>query len=105
MQHQKHRTNFRADRPKFVKKASNRPIGFKGYYVEVRDDEDPLRAYRKMKKWIKEDRFVERVKEKSTFRKPSEIKREKAKQKKIVLRKLRRERDDNRFMGRTKRGR
>ena len=52
-----------------------------------------------MKKWIKEDRFVERVKEKSTFRKPSEIKREKAKQKKIVLRKLRRERDDNRFMG------
>ena len=85
MQHQKHRTNFRADRPKFVKKASNRPIGFKGYYVEVRDEEDPLRAYRKMKKWIKEDRFVERVKEKSTFRKPSEIKREKAKQKKIVL--------------------
>ncbi len=105
MQHQKHRTNFRPDRPKFVKKASNRPIGFKGYYVEVRDDEDPLRAYRKMKKWIKEDRFVERVKEKSTFRKPSEIKREKEKQKKIVLRKLRRERDDNRFMGRTKRGR
>ena len=99
MQHQKHRTNFRPDRPEFVKKASNRPIGFKGYYVEVRDDEDPLRAYRKMKKWIKEDRFVERVKEKSTFRKPSEIKREKEKQKKIVLRKLRRERDDNRFMG------
>ena len=103
MQHQKHRTNFRADRPKFVKKASNRPIGFKGYYVEVRDEEDPLRAYRKMKKWIKEDKFVETVKAKSVFMKPSEKKREKAKQKKLVLRKLRRERDDNRNLGRTNR--
>ena len=105
MQHQKHRTNFRPDRPKFVKKPSSRPLGFHGYYVEVRDGEDPLRAYRKMKKWIKEDRFVENIKDRSVFRKPSEIKREKAKKKALVLKKLRRERDDNRFMGRLKRGR
>ena len=87
------------------KHKTKRPTGFSGYYVDVPEGGDAMRAYRKMKKWIKEDRFVERVKEKSTFRKPSEIKREKEKQKKIVLRKLRRERDDNRFMGRTKRGR
>jgi hypothetical protein len=37
--------------------------------------------------------------------KPSEKKREKAKEKRLVLRKLRRERDDNRFMGRVSRGR
>ena len=103
MQHQKHRTNFRPDRPKFVKKESSRPIGFKGYYVEVRDGEDPLRAYRKMKKWIKEDKFVETVKEKGTYRKPSEIKREKNKQRAITLRKLRRERDSMVNLGRTNR--
>ena len=33
------------------------------------------------------------------------LKREKAKKKALVLKKLRRERDDNRFMGRLKRGR
>ena len=77
MQYQKNKSNFTNGRPKFVKKTSNRPLGFHGYYVEVRDGEDPMRAYRKMKKWIKEDKFVETVKEKGTYRKPSEIKRHK----------------------------
>jgi|TARA_R110001592_G_scaffold9047_7_gene48534 ribosomal protein S21 len=103
MQYQKNKTNFNSNKPRFVKKESTRPLGFHGYYVEVRDGEDPLRAYRKMKKWIKEDKFVETVKAKSVFMKPSEKKREKAKEKKLVLRKLRRERDENVFMGRIKR--
>jgi|TARA_S200000501_G_C20182466_1_gene465030 ribosomal protein S21 len=103
MQYQKNKSNFTNGRPKFVKKTSNRPLGFHGYYVEVRDGEDPMRAYRKMKKWIKEDKFVETVKEKGTYRKPSEIKREKNKQRAITLRKLRRERDSMVNLGRTNR--
>ena len=82
---------------------SNRPLGFHGYYVEVPPGGDALRAYRKIKRWIKEDRFIETISEKSHFQKPSEIKREKEKQRIKVLRKLRRERDDNRMMGRTNR--
>lgn len=82
---------------------SNRPLGFHGYYVEVPPGGDAVRAYRKIKRWIKEDRFIETIREKSHFQKPSEIKREKEKQRKKVLRKLRRERDDNRMMGRTNR--
>ena len=62
-------------RPKFKK--TERPSGFHGCYVEVREGEDAVRAYRKIKRWIKEDKFVETVKEKGTYRKPSEIKREK----------------------------
>ena len=103
MQYQKNKSNFTNGRPKFVKKTSNRPLGFHGYYVEVRDGQDPMRAYRKMKKWIKEDKFVETVKEKGTYRKPSEIKREKNKQRAITLRKLRRERDSMVNLGRTNR--
>ena len=56
-----------------------------------------------MKKWIKEDKFVETVKAKSVFQKPSEIKREKAKERRMTLRKLRRERDSNINMGRINR--
>ena len=103
MQHQKNRINFTNSKPKFVKKESSRPLGFKGYYVEVRDGEDVMRAYRKMKKWIREDKFVESVKSKSVFMKPSEKKREKAKEKRLVLRKLQRERNDNVFLGRSNR--
>ena len=103
MEYQKSKSNFSNSRPKFVKKESTRPLGFKGYYVEVRDGEDPMRAFRKMKKWIKEDKFVETVKAKSVFQKPSEIKREKAKERRMTLRKLRRERDSNINMGRTNR--
>ena len=75
MEYQKNKSNFTNGKPKFVKKESSRPLGFKGYYVEVRDGEDVMRAYRKMKKWIKEDKFVETVKSKSVFMKPSEKKR------------------------------
>ena len=74
------------------------------YYVEVRDGEDPLRAYRKIKKKMKDDKFIEEYKEKLHYRKPSFIKREKAKKRKQVLRRLQRDNDDNRFMGRPARG-
>jgi len=98
MEYQKNKT-----RPRFKK--IERPLGFQGYYVEVREGEDAVRAYRKIKRWIKEDKFIDQIRANNTYQKPSEIKREKAKEKKKVLRKLRRERDSNTLMGRPQRGR
>jgi len=86
MEYQKNKT-----RPRFKK--TERPLGFQGYYVEVREGEDAVRAYRKIKRWIKEDKFIDQIRANNTYQKPSEIKREKAKEKRKVLRKLRRERD------------
>ena len=97
MEYQKNKT-----RPRFKK--TERPLGFQGYYVEVREGEDAVRAYRKIKRWIKEDKFIDQIRANNTFQKPSEIKREKAKEKRKVLRKLRRERDSNISM-RPQRGR
>ena len=96
MEYQKNKT-----RPKFKK--TERPLGFQGYYVEVREGEDAIRAYRKIKRWIKEDKFIEEIRNKNTYRKPSEIKVEKQKERRKILRKLRREREGNIFMGRTNR--
>ena len=98
MEYQKNKT-----RPRFKK--TERPLGFQGYYVEVREGEDAVRAYRKIKRWIKEDRFIDQIRDNNTFKKPSETKREKQKERRKVLRKLRRERDSNILMGRPQRGR
>ena len=86
-------------------KTNNRPTGFHGYYVDVPPGGDAVRAYRKIKRWIKEDKFIEQIRANNTFQKPSEIKREKQKERRKVLRKLRRERASNVFMGRPQRGR
>ena len=88
-------------RPKFKK--TERPLGFQGYYVEVREGEDAIRAYRKIKRNIKEDNFIDQIKNNNTYRKPSEIKVEKNKERRKVLRKLQRERNDNVNLGRTNR--
>ena len=79
-------------------------MGFQGYYVEVREGEDAIRAYRKIKRWIKEDKFIDQIRANNTYSKPSAIKREKQKERRRILRKLQRERDSNIFMG-VKRGR
>tara|TARA_B100000900_G_C20130879_1_gene533944 strand:+ start:270 stop:545 length:276 start_codon:yes stop_codon:yes gene_type:complete len=86
-------------------KTNNRPTGFHGYYVDVPPGGDAVRAYRKIKRWIKEDKFIEQIRANNTFQKPSEIKREKQKERRKILRKLRRERESNIFMGRPQRGR
>ena len=85
MEHQKNRTN----RPRFVRK--EREPGFHGYFAEVRDGEDPMRAYRRIKKKQKDDNFFEVLKEKQYFRKPSFIKREKEKKSKQTIRRASRE--------------
>ena len=97
MEYQKNKS-----RPKFKKTV--RPLGFQGYYVEVREGEDAVRAYRKIKRWIKEDKFIDQIRANNTYQKPSEIKREKAKERRKILRKLRRERDSTLSM-RPQRGR
>ena len=79
---------------------TNRPLGFSGYYVEIPDGGDVMRGYRKIKKWIKNDRFVEECRDRQYYQKPSFKKREVEKRRKQTLRKLQREREDNRFMGR-----
>ena len=84
---------------KFKSRRENRPIGVHGYYVEVPEGGDAIRAYRKIKKKIKEDKFIEELRDRQYYQKPSFKKREILKRKKQVLRKLQRERDDNRFMG------
>ena len=86
MEYQKNKS-----RPKFKK--TERPLGFQGYYVEVREGEDAVRAYRKIKRWIKEDKFIDQIRANNIYKKPSEIKVEKNKERRKVLRKLRRERD------------
>jgi ribosomal protein S21 len=78
---------------------TNRPLGFHGYYVDVPEGGDVMRSYRKMKKWIKNDRFVEELKDRQYFQKPSHWKRETEKRRKQILKKLQSQRDDNRFMG------
>ena len=97
MEYQKNKT-----RPRFKK--SDRPTGFQGYYVEVPPGGDAVRAYRKIKRWIKEDKFIDQIRANNTYQKPSEIKREKAKERRKILRKLRRERDSTLSM-RPQRGR
>jgi len=76
-------------------KKSSRPTGFHGYYVEVREGEDAVKAYRKIKRWIKEDKFIDQIRANNTYQKPSEIKREKQKERRKILRKLQRERASN----------
>ena len=80
-------------------------MGFQGYYVEVPAGGDAIRSYRKIKRWMKEDRFIEAIRDNSVYTKPSAIKREKRKQRAKTLRKLQRERDANILMGRPQRGR
>ena len=67
--------------------------------MEVPPGGDAVRSYRKIKKWIKEDRFIEELRDRQYFQKPSFWKREAEKRRRQTLRKLQSQRDDNRFMG------
>ena len=80
-------------------RTNNRPLGFHGYYVEVPPGGDAVRSYRKIKKWIKEDRFIEELRERQYYQKPSFKKREAEKRRRQTLKKLQSQRDDNIYMG------
>jgi ribosomal protein S21 len=57
-----------------------------GYFVDVtKAGGDAVRAYRKIKRKIKDDKFFETIRERSVYRKPSQIQREKRKQARITI--------------------
>ena len=68
------------------------------YYVEIRDGEDPMRAYRKIKKKMKDDKFIEEIKERQFYTKPSDRRQERIKKRRMVLKRLQRDADDFRGM-------
>ena len=73
---------------------------FKGYYVDVtKSGGDAIRAFRKLKRMYKETKFFEQMRERESYTPPSARRREKEKERRKVLRKLQRERDDSRLMG------
>ncbi len=57
-----------------------------GYFVDVtKSGGDAVRAYRKIKRKIKQDKFFEELRDRQYYRKPSEVKREKQKSRKITI--------------------
>ena len=88
-------------KPRFAKPRQPRPHNC-NYYVEVRDGEDPMRAYRKIKKKMKDDKFIEEIKERQYYHKPSDKRQERRKKRALVHRRLQRDIADTRFMGRKK---
>jgi ribosomal protein S21 len=73
---------------------------FKGYYVDVtKSGGDAIRAFRKLKRMYKDTKFFEEMRERECYIKPSARKREAQKERRKVLRRLQRERDDSRLMG------
>jgi ribosomal protein S21 len=57
-----------------------------------------MKAWRKLKKKIKEARLMEELKDRQYYRKPSQIKQEKLKLKKRAIRKATKEAEDFRTM-------
>ena len=51
---------------------------------------------------MKDDKFIEEIKERQYYTKPSDKRQERLKKRAQVLRRLQRDNDDNRFMGRRK---
>ena len=72
---------------------------YKGYYVDVtKSGGDAIRAFRKLKRMYKDTKFFEEMRERECYIKPSARKREAQKERRKVLRRLQRERDDSRLM-------
>ncbi len=86
--------NSFGDRPKRTFKPRTVTDGFE---VEVRDN-DVMKAWRKLKKRIKEAKLLEEIKDRQYYRKPSEIKQEKMKQRKRLIQRATKEAEDIRTM-------
>ena len=69
-----------------------------GLEVFVKDG-DVMKAWRKLKKKVKESKLMEELKERQYYKKPSQIRQEKLKERRRVLQKLNREQEDFRTMG------
>lgn len=67
---------------------------FKGYYVDCsRYGNDPIKAFRKLKRMYKDTRFFEEMRDRQYYIKPTTKRREDKKRKQQTLRRLQRERD------------
>tara|TARA_Y100001973_G_scaffold96047_1_gene150257 strand:+ start:718 stop:963 length:246 start_codon:yes stop_codon:yes gene_type:complete len=63
-------------------------MGSHRYFVDVvKAGGDPVRAYRKIKRKIKQDRFLEELRDRQYYVKPSEKKREKKKRARQLIKK------------------
>ena len=80
----------------------NRPYNC-NYWAEVRDGEEPMRAYRRIKKKMKDDRFIEEIKERQYYTKRSDKRQEKLKKRRLVIKRLSQAAEDERSMGGTRR--
>ena len=96
MRNQKNRipNNFFGDKPKRSFQPKQVADGF---HVEVRDN-DVMKAWRKLKKRIKEAKLIEEIKDRRYYQKPSEKKREKSKQRKRLIQKATKEAEAIRTM-------
>lgn len=67
---------------------------FTGYYVDCsRYGNDPIKAFRKLKRMYKDTRFFEEMRDRQYYIKPTTKRREDKKRKQQTLRRLQRERD------------
>ena len=67
---------------------------FTGYYVDCsRYGNDPIKAFRKLKRMYKDTRFFEEMRDRQYYIKPTTKRREEKKRKQQTLRRLQRERD------------
>ena len=63
-------------------------MGSHRYFVDVvKAGGDPVRAYRKIKRKIKQDRFLEELRDRQYYVKPSEKKRERKKRARQLIKK------------------
>ena len=85
------------DKPRFNKPQSKRPHGC-NYWVEVRDGEDPMRAYRKIKKKMKDDKFIEEIKERQYYHKASDKRQERLKKRRLVIKRATQAAEEERGM-------
>ena len=76
----------------------NRPYNC-NYWAEVRDGEDPMRAYRRIKKKIKDDKFFEQIKERQYYHKPSEKRQKRLKQRRLIVKRLTQAAEEERGVG------
>ena len=73
--------------------------------LTLREKESVQEAVRRFRKLVERSGIKKEMRRREHYEKPSEIKRERQKERRKVLRKLRRERDSNILMGRPQRGR
>ena len=75
----------------------NRPYNC-NYWTEVRAGEEPMRAYRKIKKKMKDDKFIEEIKERQYYHKASDKRQERLKKRRLVIKRATQAAEEERGM-------